>query len=306
MFLVTIGAINYAENIKNYIYTQMECLKREGFDTVCEHYNVDDNVFMKCGLKDSLLSRLTDKKTYEDFKFCISRIVTETILDNWEEKLIRKIIKDNYFYLNEKEKDTICDTALKLLQEDKGVLPGGFYKITRKNKVMRDVLDYLSSNETIIIDGIVNFRLHNYMKDLSDTIERAIELFITEREYNEFIKLLRYFVEIQECKIDVLHLLPLSEGKYLLLDGLKNKINGELFEEIKADITEGDINYDDLLISTLITISPRKIILHDLDGFRNKELIKTITNVFNDRIDICSSCELCGIKSSFESNNYSL
>lgn len=305
MFLVTIGAINYADNIKDFIYTQMNGLKHEGYDISCEHYYIDNNVFIKCGLKDNLLSRLTDKKSYDDFRFLISRIVTEGIIAFWEERLIKKILKDNYFYLNEKERENIQRTAMKLLQEDKGVLPGGFYKITRKNKIMRDILDYLTNNESLIIDGVVNFRLHGYIKELSDTVERAIEMFITEREYNEFIKLLKYFVEIQECKIDVLHLMPTSDGKYLLLDGLKNKINGEFFEEIRADIIEGDINYDDLLISTLITISPRKIYLHGIDSFANKELVRTITNVFSDRIDICSGCDLCSALISVESNNYS-
>lgn len=306
MFLVTIGATNNANNIKDFIYSQVEKLEQEGFNILCEHYFIEENVFLKCALKDNLLTRFTDKKAYDDFKFYISRIVTEAIVNNWEEKLIKKILKYNYFYLNEKEKDSVCKIAQKLLLEDNGLLPGGFYKLTRRNKIMREILEYLSSSDTIIIDGFVNFRLNAYINELSDTIERAIEVFITEREYNEFIKLLKYFVEIQECKVDVLHLIPTAEGKYLLLDGSKNKINGEFFEEIRADIAEGDINYDDLLISTLITISPRKIYMHNLDSFNNKELVKTITNVFNDRISICHGCDTCSQTVAQETNNYGL
>jgi hypothetical protein len=90
----------------------------------------------------------------------------------------------------------------------------------------------------------------------------------------------------------------------MLLDGCQNKINGEFYEEIRADIVEGDINYDDLLISTLITISPRKLYLHNLNSFENKELVKTITNVFSDRINICPGCEMCSSNGNVESNNY--
>jgi putative sporulation protein YtxC len=304
MFLVTIGAINYADNVKDFIYSQMNNLKQEGLEITCEHYYVNDNIFIKCNLKDNLLTRLTDKKNYEEFRYCISRIITESIIDNWEAKLIKKILKDNYYYLNEKERNSICKNAIKLLQEDKGILPGGFYKTTRRNKIMKDILDYLSTNTTIVIDGIVNFRLHNYIKELSDTVERSIEMYVAEREYNEFIKLLKYFVEIQDCKIDILHITPTVDGKYMLLDGCQNKINGEFYEEIRADIVEGDINYDDLLISTLITISPRKLYLHNLNSFENKELVKTITNVFSDRINICPGCEMCSSNGNVESNNY--
>jgi putative sporulation protein YtxC len=306
MFLVTIGVLNYAENVKDYIYSQIDALRQEGLDISCEHYYIEKSVFIKCGLKGNLLTRIIDKKVYEDFKFGISRIISDVILNFWEVKLLRKILKDNYFYLTEKEREEINRTAQRLLQEEKGVLPGGFYKISRKNKVMRDILDYLSIHENINIDGFVNFRLHSYMKELSETLERAIEMFITEREYNEFIKLLKYFVDIQECKLDVLHIMPVSEEKYMLLDGYKNKINGEFFDEIRADFTDGDINYDDLLISTLITISPRKIYMHSLNCFPNKELVRTITNVFGDRMHICAGCELCSRNASIESNNYSL
>ncbi len=306
MFLVTIGALNYAENVKDYIYSQIDALRQEGLDISCDHYYIENSVFIKCGLKDNLITRMIDKKTHEDFKFGISRIITDTILNFWESKLVKKILKDNYFYLNEKEREEISKTAQKLLHEEKGMLPGGFYRITRRNKVMRDVLDYLSSNENINIDGFVNFRLHPYIKELSETVERAIEMFITEREYNEFIKLLKYFVDIQECKLDVLHVLPMDDGKYMLLDGCKNKINAEFFDEIRADFTEGDINYDDLLISTLITISPRKMYLHSLNCFPNKELVRTITNVFGEKVAVCPGCELCSRNASMESNNYSL
>lgn len=306
MFLVTIGATNYADNIKDFVYSQIKKLEQEGFNILCEHYFIGENLFIKCALKDNLLTRFTDKKVYEDFQFYISRIITEAIIKNWEVKLIKKILKCNYFYLNEKEKDSICNTAQKLLEEDAQLLPGGFYKLTRKNKIMREVLEYISGSDIIIIDGFVSFRLNAYIKELSDTVERAIEIFITEKEYNEFIKLLKYFVEVQECKVDVLHLIPEGEGKYLLLDGSKKKINGEIFEEIRADISEGEINYDDLLISTLITISPRKIHMHNIDSFDNKELVKTITNVFSDRICICHSCDLCSQTVTKETNNYSL
>ena len=37
MFLVTIGAINYADNVKEFIYNQMNNLKQEGLDINCEH-----------------------------------------------------------------------------------------------------------------------------------------------------------------------------------------------------------------------------------------------------------------------------
>ncbi|MFZ5352119.1 MAG: putative sporulation protein YtxC [Bacillota bacterium] len=293
MFLVTIGATVNAEDINENIYCQLNELKKNDNDIIYEKYKVGDTLFVRCGIKDNILARLTDRKQQEDFKFSISKMLTESIITYWEPKLLRRILRENYFYLNEKERENVFEVAKRLLQEEKTVLPGGFYKISRRNKIMKSILDYFSSDEVLNIDGFVKFRLSTYMKELNETLERAIELYVAEREYNEFIKLLRYFVDIQECKLELVHLLQLSDGRYLLMDKNLNNVNGEYFDEIKNELADENINYDDLLISTLITISPRKIILHGSESFKNKELIKTIKSVFSDRINLCSGCEIC-------------
>lgn len=306
MFLVTIGAISYGECIKEQIFSRFERIKNEGFEIIYENYNVDDNVFIRCGIKDNLLIRLTDKKIYEEFKYNIAQVVAEVIIDNWEPRLLKKIIKDNYFYLNHREKVSVNAIANRIVREEKTVQPVGFYKAVRKNKIMRVILEYLMNNDTMIIDGFVNFRLDSYLKELNEIIERSVELYIAEKEYNEFIKLLKYFVDIQECKEDTIHLQQSPDGNYLLLDSNKSRLNGEYFDEIRAEILDDSINYDDLLISTLITISPRKIFIHDIDSFKNRELVQTIRSVFADRVVICPGCELCGsaVVQNMETNNY--
>ncbi len=308
MFLVTIGTTANAENISETINIQLEELKSENADVIYESYFVGNTCFVKCGIKDNILTRLTDKKQHDDFKINMSRILTDSIIQHWEPRLIKRILKDNFFYLNEKEKEKVLEITDRLLQEEKPILPGGFYKITRRNKIMKCVLEYFAANEELNIDGFVNFRLGSYIKELNDTIERAIEQYVAEREYNEFIKLLKYFVDIQECKVETVHLKQAEDGKYIMLDEDMNSVSAEYFDEIKSELADENINYDDLLISTLITISPRRIYLHEADNFKNKELLKTIKSVFADRIYICSGCELCriGKVENRESNNYGL
>ena len=80
----------------------------------------------------------------------------------------------------------------------------------------------MKSENFIIIDGFVNFRLTDYIKELGDIADKAVEEYIAEREYNEFIKLLRYFVEIQESKLDTINIIPSEEGSYFLIDSMKN------------------------------------------------------------------------------------
>jgi len=305
MFLVTIGIPNNTEMVKNDIYRHLEKAKSEGIDITTQEYESGGMLFIKCGIKEKLLARFSEKRPLEDYKYAVASALTEAIIGSYEAKLIKKITRANYFYLTEKERSSVEETALKLLKGEKMMQTGGFYKATRRNKIMRSILDYLAQESELNLEGFVNFRLGSYINELNEVIERALEIYIAEREYNEFIKLLRYFVDIQECKIEEIHLCQSKDGRYLLYDGSKNKINSEYFDELRSELSEDSINYDDLLISTLITISPNRIVIHDLEGFKNKELVQTIMSVFAERITTCVKCELCS-NDSKETNNYSL
>lgn len=307
MFLVAIGSYENAEMIKADIYRQMDEAKADGIDIIYESYYIGSTLFISCGIRDKLLGRIIDKKVYEEFRYILSRILTEIIIEHYEPRLLRKIAKENFFYLNEKERADVIENAYGLLRDEKMMQPGSFCKANRRSRIMRSIFEYLEAENEFNIEGFLNFRLNMYINELNETIERALEIFLAEKEYNEFIKLLRYFVEIQECKLDTIHLYQSKDGKYQLYDENKNRISSEYFDELRSEILDETINYDDLLISTLITISPKKITIHDVEGFKNRELLQTIMNVFAERITICSKCDLCRNQSeSEETNNYNL
>ena len=44
---------------------------------------------------------------------------------------------------------------------------------------------------------------------------------------------------------------------------------------------------------SLISLAPKKIIIHRISQFTNKELLNTIFNIFLDKVIICTECELC-------------
>jgi putative sporulation protein YtxC len=156
-------------------------------------------------------------------------------------------------------------------------------------------MDYFDNSNNIILDGFVNFRLKEYIKDLEEVVDKAVDDFLMDREYREFIRLLRYFVDIQEPKIDTVHVIVSYDNHYTLLDGSKNEITNECIQEYVNEISEGEINYDDLLVSSLITFAPRKIVIHSSGQFRNKELLETIKNVFAGRVVLCQGCEICSV-----------
>ncbi|SHJ11319.1 putative sporulation protein YtxC [Lutispora thermophila] len=294
MYLTTIAVRNNDEKIKNHIFSGLESISSGDMRITHEEYTAGDTVFIRCGYKEGFMSKLIENRSSEDFKYLLAQVLCDVIIDNYESKILKKIIKEYYIYLTEYERELIYESVKKNLAVEDGY-KDGFYGQTRRTRIIRKIMNYLKSENFLIIDGFVNFRLNDYIKELGDIVEKTVEEYIAEREYNEFIKLLRYFVEIQECKMDVVNIVPIENGGYFLIDSKNSPINCECFEELKAEIGDSEISFDDFLISTLITIAPNKVVIHDCQNFKNKELFKTITNIFYDRIELCRGCDLCGI-----------
>jgi putative sporulation protein YtxC len=84
--------------------------------------------------------------------------------------------------------------------------------------------------------------------------------------------------------VEEVHVMMGEDEKYTLLDSSLRVINNDLLEDLAREITDKEISHDDLLISSLITIAPKKIIIHQYDRIRNKELLNTINNVFNGKV----------------------
>ncbi|GAE89431.1 putative sporulation protein YtxC [Acetivibrio straminisolvens] len=246
-----------------------------------------------CSLADGDAPSDMNSHLYDELVFNVCSALATFIIDKYEEKLIYRIINSNYGYFTRVERKEIQRLALAIIKNEDRNLLNSFFQIRRKNIIIKKLLEYFECSNSVILDGFVNFRLKDYMKDLEEIVEKAMDDFLMEREYQEFIMLLRYFVDKQDPKFNAVHIIVSYDNKYILLDQNKQEITNECIQEFMNDIPNGEINYDDLLVSSLITMAPRRIIIHGAESFRNKELLETIKNVFWGKVVICSECELC-------------
>ncbi len=293
MQCLCIGVNDCAESVKGYISNEIGKLNKSGIDCfVSDSVDLDGSTSVICTINQ--IEKYTPE--YDELVLSVSNGLADYIIEQYEEKLILRIINSNYCYFNTIEKKEILRLALLIIKNDDKNFLSSLYQIRRRNIIIRKLIEYFESSEKVILDGFVNFRLKDYMKDLEEIVDKAVDDFLTEREYKEFIRLLRYFVDIQEPKFNVIHVLVGYDSKYILLDENKREITNECIQEFMNDIPEGEINYDDLLVSSLITMAPKKVVIHSAKSFRNKELLETIKNVFWGKSIICPDCELCLVK----------
>ena len=223
--------------------------------------------------------------TNDHIKPLIIRAISEAILENYELSLLRKAINASYGYFTKTERAQILKMAHRYIDDTP--------RKDRQKTIEGKLFEYFESNDEIMLDGFVNFRLKEYQDQLDAITDRAVDDFLVDREYKEFIKLLKYFVDIQQPKIDVIHIIPRESSQYAMYDVNRKDITDDCCREFINGVQNYSINYDDLLISALITLSPKKIYFHNIDKVTNHELIITIKNVFTKKVVECSGCQLC-------------
>lgn len=228
--------------------------------------------------------------TNSKIKDYIASALSDIILDQWQNILITKIIRENYYYFNEEDRNKIYQFALEYVQQDQPA--GTMIRKRRRQQIYQRLQDYLENNNQLIIEGFIRFRLKDYVADLKEAIDNAVDDFLMEREYSEFVQLLRYFVDIQDSKIDLAHVVAKPNGNFSLYDKNHQNISNEHMEEFILDVNS-DISYEDLLISALISLSPHKIVFHHNENKLHQNTLKTIKDVFVDRVETCNGCELC-------------
>ena len=161
---------------------------------------------------------------------------------------------------------------------------GPLFKGSRQTIIYDAFYNYLLENNKIILDGFINFRLKKYLDFLNCIIDDAVNYFIVEREYWEFISLLKVYINSEAPSMEKVHLIY-NNSESVLLDENNNaiNINKDVFNtKYLSDIT---FSSNDYTLNTLLNIVPKKIYIHLSDGIYD-EFINTLQLVFEDRVVI--------------------
>lgn len=290
---LSIAVNDHADDIKNQIATELEQLKSFKIEYSINEISSDNSTSIICSVDEDKVINEKLSLSYNALIVHTSNALADYIICYYEKKLLSRIINTNYCYFNSAEKAEILNLAVRLIRNDYKDFLSNLFQIRRRNIIVKKLLDYFESSNNLVLDGFVNFRLKEYTKDLEEVVDKAVDEFLMEREYKEFIRLLKYFVDIQDPKFESIHVIIKDNNRYILVDENKREITNQCIKEFINDITADEINSDDLLVSSLITLAPRKVIIHCAGQFKNKEILETIKNVFSGKVEICNGCDDC-------------
>ncbi len=235
-----------------------------------------------------------DEKFHRMFNLYIGTVLFKVVIKEFCKKNISKYLSENFYFLRGEDIKEVKNMIINVFENESNIIDDNMiYYMNRKNEIIDKIVICLEENNEVNIKGFLTFRMKEIAHDLESIIDKIVEKFMIEKEYNEFIKLLKYFVDVQESKIDQVNIMIDKNGDYLVKDELGNDILNNLINELYDSRINSKVSSEDLIISGLITSAPKKIVIHCVENSRNKELIETIKNVFVERVEFCNDCAKC-------------
>ncbi len=260
------------KNLQNFLINE---INKSGIDNILyskHSFKIYDNVIIHY--------KGNEIEAFYDF---LSKALSKSIEIFYEPKKVKRLIQFEYFYFDKNDKKVIFDEYKILINKI-----SNYEKDLKFNKINIPMKNYLKENKSIVLEGFLNFRLREYVEYLRDLLQESVDQFIIDKEYIEFVNLLKDYVDSKIPNNNIVNLVYVNNEAILLSQ------NGNFVELDKFDsVYLSDISFsnNDYVLNTLVGLLPRQIILHlstPKDNF-----IKTIELIFGDKVKTCNGCELC-------------
>ena len=232
------------------------------------------------------------KKAFYEFITSIKR-------DDW----FREILKNQFFYEDLEVQQQIMEIIYSILEGQRKDLTV-FLKDSNEEPPIRAAIEHIfQDNISFSFDSFLKFRLRPYLQLLEGYVEVAIDEYKMEQEYQMFVQMLRDFLINREPKMDVLHLLFDEEITFYNEQFVEMK-RAELIRLIDRKLLVNHPVYvDSASIAPLLSLAPTTIFLYTKDP--DEPLVRTIKNIFEERVTIKSFAALREVRKWLETNDSS-
>ncbi|MDQ0161107.1 putative sporulation protein YtxC [Bacillus alveayuensis] len=200
-----------------------------------------------------------------------------------EPKLLLSIIKEKYYFTDEDEQQQILHIAQSIMDGEYEDIPKAQKFESRDRYLYAAFQSFLHPDLSFHMDSFIMFRLHTYLKKLTEYVELSIEEYKLEQEYQNFIQTLRDYVIRKEPKIENLHILHEHSSFIVYNDTWEKLSRQELKQYIDRHfIFQHPMYIDSQILAPLVSIAPLKIYIYS--DRQDEGMILTIQNIFQERV----------------------
>jgi len=228
----------------------------------------------------TLLTCVADRRTGRvRLRKRIAAVVAKLVVQRWEPGLLGDIIAHECPELSAEERRLL----VRRVRRHRGA------RKLRQELVRQRAEEVLADHDGIIIDGFVRFRLHDYLEGLRAAACQALNDYLLEKEYHQFIQLLRSFVDARPGTQRLVHVVWRLDGGFQLFDRYRQSLGPGGAQE---GLLEEDWGGDEVLVGTLVALAPREVVLHHPPG-TGRPAWRILGEVFRGRLRECYGCALC-------------
>ena len=210
----------------------------------------------------------------------ISRYLLEVRAETWMQRLFRRHYRD----FDEEARASIIRTALRCVHMDKE------RDRDRLNLATAELFRFLADHDEVILDGVISFLWPEIAQEFEEALDRAVDEFLIEREYRDFVGLLRRLVTMSKHSAGVVHVF-FGEDRFFVEDEEGHRLGEDILSDMMSGILLDADTYDDLLVSLLVTLAPQQLTIHLKTP--DAQAMRTIQGVFGERLTCCTGCPRC-------------
>ena len=252
----------------------------------CHKFSIYNNIFIHYkGLDENL------------FFNSISNILSFLVLDIYEDSITRNILQKEYFYFDKFEQNVVLDKFYENRLENiedfevkENILFEAFYGFFKNCKSNVCCKLYLK--------GFITFRLKKYIDELETEIDSSVNQYLVEKEYQEFVSLLKIYVNSEGYNSDFVHLIYRNSSKNIdsvLLDKNRNVIDTSIYLLGAKYLSDISFSSSDMILNTLLNLLPKRIFIHLEDIDDEDEFVCTLEAIFEGRVVVCLDVDI-GVK----------
>lgn len=227
--------------------------------------------------------------TVETVRQLVSDAAASYIMKEKEQDLATGLLFSEFEFNDQEEAERILQWFLLLLVKEDG--PSGEFASRRRRKLKESIHVCLTECPELNLDGLMTFRLEPYEQELREMAEYAVDEFMLDQQYEEFVSLLKYFVYFQEPLMPLVHVVHKGGEDFLLLDGSLRPIEKMRDEGLIMERLDQEMEMEDMVVSTLISLSPARMIIHTREP--DLPVIVTLAHIFDNRSEVCCCCPEC-------------
>ncbi|MGV3489160.1 MAG: putative sporulation protein YtxC [Tuberibacillus sp.] len=209
-------------------------------------------------------------------------VLTDFILETYQEKWLDQILTEEFFYAEEADREQILEIVRAIFAGEKPELPNVNQLPSRRKIVREAISDLIEEQAAFSFQSLETFRLSSYYNCLIHYLEIAIDEYKLQQEYAAFIDKLRRIVKSYR---------PLRNIVYAV-DRKPIRLYDEHFRPIENTnsirsfyplLKQWGVEAEPSILLTLIGLAPLKVYV--FTDRPDDGMMRTLQNVFEERVE---------------------